>query len=115
MIKVRGISFLINSSEGVEVVPRKTEVVNNCPRPLTPIYIRSFLGLAGHYQNFVDGFTSNASPLSTLTQKSKKFEWSEACDRGFQIIKDRLTSARLLSLPEPTKGSVVSCDASLVG
>ena len=65
---------------------------------------RSFLGLAGYYQRFVDGFASIASPLTTLTQKSKMFEWSEACEKILQLLKDRLTFATVLTLPEATKG-----------
>ena len=63
----------IISNEGVEVDPRKTEAVKNGHKPLTPTDIRSVLGLASYYQRFVDGFASIASPLTILTQKSKKF------------------------------------------
>ena len=47
---LRWVTFLchIISSEGVEVDPRKIEAVKNCPKPLTPTDIRSFLGLAGY-------------------------------------------------------------------
>ena len=85
---LRSVTFLghIISSEGVEVDPRKTEAVKNWTRPLNPTDIRNFLGLAGYYQRFVDGIASIASPLTTLTQKSKKFEWSEACKKSFQIV-----------------------------
>ena len=76
----------IISSEGSNVDPRKIEAVKNWPRPLTPIDIRSFLGLVGYYQRFVDSFASIASPLTTLNQKSKKFEWSEACEKSFQMV-----------------------------
>ena len=58
----------------VEVNPRKTEMVKNYPRSLNPIEIRSFLGLAGNYRRFVDDFASISSPLTTLTQKSVKYE-----------------------------------------
>ena len=44
----------IISSEGIEVNPKKTERLKNCPRPLTPTDIRSFLGLAEYYRRFVD-------------------------------------------------------------
>ena len=104
----------IISTEGAEVDPRKIDVVKNWPRQLTPNDIRNFLGLAGYYRRFVYGFASIAS-LNTLTQNHKKFEWSEACETNFQILKDGLTSAPVLTLPEGTKGFVVYCDASRVG
>ena len=55
------------------------------------------------------------SPLTTLIQKSKKFEWSEACDKSFQLLKHRLTSAPVLTLPEGKKGLVMHCDSSRMG
>ena len=60
----------------------------------------------------MDGFASITSPLTTLTQKYKKFEWLEACEKSFEILKYRLTSAPVLTLPEGTKGFVVYYDAS---
>ena len=91
------------------------EVVKSWPRPLTPTDIRSFFGLSSYCRRFVEGFASIASPLNTLTQKCKKFEWSEACERSFQMLKDRLTSALVLTLSEGTKGFVVYCDARISG
>ena len=63
----------------------------------------------------MDFFVYIASPLPTLTTKSSKFEWSEACERSFLILKDSITSALILTLPEGTKSFVVDCDASRVG
>ena len=79
MCLVSSMAFLghIISSEGVEVDPRKSEVVKNCHRPLTPTDIRTFMVLVGYYRRFVDCFVSITSPLTTFTQKSMKFEWSE--------------------------------------
>ena len=54
-------------------------------------------------------------PLTTLTQKNVKFEWSEACEKSLQTLNDRFTTAPVLTLPECTKGFVVYCDESLVG
>ena len=62
------------SDQGVEVDPRKTEAVKNWPKSLTLTDIRSFLGLAGYYSRFVEGFSSIAAPLTTLTKKKCKFE-----------------------------------------
>ena len=44
-----------------------------------------------------------------------KFERSEACEKGFQELKDKLTSAPMLTLPEGNEVFVVYCDASRVG
>ena len=52
--------------------------------------------------------------MTTLTRNSVKFEWSEACKRSFKILKDRLTFASILTLPEGTKVFVVYYDASRV-
>ena len=73
---LRSVAFLghIISSEGVEVDPRKTKAVKICPRPLTQTNIRIFLGLVSYYWRFIYAFASIESPLTILTQKSKKFE-----------------------------------------
>ncbi|WMV29632.1 hypothetical protein MTR67_023017, partial [Solanum verrucosum] len=95
--------------------PKKTDVIRNWPRPLTPSDIRSFLGLAGYYRRFVNGFSSIASSMTKLTQKKAKFEWTDECERSFQTLKDKLVSAPILSLPDGLEGFVVYCDASRVG
>ena len=71
------------SNKGVEADPRKTGVVKNWKKPLTPIDIRSFLGLDGYYRGFVEGFYSIDSPLTALTKKKSKFEWTETCEKSF--------------------------------
>ena len=64
------------------------ELVKNWSRPLTPIDIRSFLGLANYYCRFIEGYSAIASPLIDLTKKKVKFECSETCEKSFQEIKD---------------------------
>ena len=44
-----------------------------------------------------------------------KFAWTDACEKSFQILKDRLTSTLILTLPDGLKGFVVYCDASRIG
>jgi len=90
----RYVSFLghIIFSEGIHADPKKTEIVQNLPRPLLPSDIQIFLGLAGYYRRFVKGFSPIALPLNTLTLKKVKFLWLEACERSFQELKTRFTS-----------------------
>ncbi|WMV33762.1 hypothetical protein MTR67_027147 [Solanum verrucosum] len=75
----------------------------------------NFLGLDGYYRRFVEGFSSLSAPLTKLTQKAVKFQWTEACEHSFQELKDMLTLAPVLALPESSEGYAVYCAASSVG
>ncbi|WMV58381.1 hypothetical protein MTR67_051766 [Solanum verrucosum] len=63
-------------------------------------------------RRFVEEFSPTASPLTAWIQKKFKFAWSEAFEKSFQELKDRLTSAPVLTLPEGLDGFAVYCDAS---
>ncbi|XP_070055953.1 uncharacterized protein [Nicotiana tomentosiformis] len=103
---LKSVEFLghIVSDGGIKVDTQKIEVVKSWPRPTTPTEIHSFLSLVGYYRRFVEGFSSLSAPLTKLTQKETKFQWMEACERSFQELKNRLTSAPVLALPEGPDG-----------
>ena len=44
-----------------------------------------------------------------------KFEWTNACERSFQVLKEKLVTAPILILPEPGKRFTVYSDASRIG
>ena len=71
------------SKEGVSVDPAKVEAVSKWAAPTSVTEVRSFLGLAGYYRRFVEGFSSIAAPLTALTRKGKKYEWTEKCAKIF--------------------------------
>ena len=111
------VSFLghVISKNGIAVDPTKVEAVSQWEAPKNASEIRSFLGLAGYYRKFIEGFSKLALPLTKLTRKGQMFVWDVECEKGFQELKRRLTSAPILILPNPTKSFVVYCDASLMG
>ena len=88
------------SEKGVELDPRKTEAVKNWPKPLTPTNILKFFRLDGYYCRFVEGFCSIHFSLTALTKKKAKIEWTETCEKNFQELKDKLTSASVLTFPK---------------
>ncbi|RVW67712.1 Retrovirus-related Pol polyprotein from transposon 17.6 [Vitis vinifera] len=100
------------SNDGISVDPGKVDVVANWRRPSTVTEIRSFLGFAGYYRRFIEGFSKIALPLTKLTQKGVKFEWSDDCECSFQELKNRLVSAPILTIPSGSGGFVVYSDAS---
>ena len=101
--------------EGIKVHPKKVEAVAQWPRLTNVTEIRSFFGLAGYYRKFIKDFSKIAAPLTRLTRKQEKFVWNEACEQSFQKLKECLTSAPVLSLPEEIGLFTVYCDASRVG
>ncbi|GKF88890.1 hypothetical protein Tco_0262853, partial [Tanacetum coccineum] len=68
---------------GIHVDPSKIEVVKNWKVPKTPSGIRSFLGLAGYYRHFIVNFSKIAKPLTSLTQKNKKYKWAKEQEEAF--------------------------------
>ncbi|XP_075074718.1 uncharacterized protein LOC142162283 [Nicotiana tabacum] len=100
------VSFLghVASKDGIMVDPKKTKAVQKWPRPISHTDIRSILGLAGYYRRFVHDFSRIAVPLTKLTQKNAKFQWTEECEQSFQKLKTCLTTAPILALPSGSGG-----------
>ncbi|GKE84215.1 putative reverse transcriptase domain-containing protein [Tanacetum coccineum] len=69
--------------EGIHVDPAKIESIKDWESPKTPMEIRQFLGLAGYYRRFIEGFSKIAKPMTKLTQKSVKFNWGEKEETAF--------------------------------
>ena len=105
----------IISKDGVAVDPSKVAAVMDWAQPKTVTEVRSFLGLAGYYRRFIKDFSIIAIPLTSLTKKDKKFIWDEACEMSFKRLKECLTTAPILTLPEGVEGFVIYTDASNQG
>jgi len=66
MDEVQFLGYVI-SAEGITVDPTKVEVVVKWESPKSTTKIRSFVGLAGYYRRFVEGFSKIMAPLTQLT------------------------------------------------
>ena len=102
----------VATKEGIKVDPQMVEVITEYPRPTNVTEIRSFLGLAGYYRRFIKEFSKIASPLTNLLKKTNKFEWTERCKKAFQELRQRLTTAPILTLPMEGNEYIVYTDAS---
>lgn len=100
------VSYLghIRSSEGISVSPEKVKTVTDWVRPTTVTKIRSFLGMAGYYRRFIMDFAKIVAPLTRLTKKGVKWEWSKECKKSFEKLEGRLITAPILTLPVPGEG-----------
>jgi hypothetical protein len=94
------------------VDPSKVQDVLSWNAPTSVSDIRSFLGLAGYYQRFIEGFSKISKPMTELLKKDKKFEWTPTCETSFQGLKKRLTTAPILVMPNMEKSFSIYCDTS---
>ena len=81
------------SVSGVSVDPEKVDAILSWERPKSVFKIHSFLGLVGYYRRFIEDFSRLVAPMTGLTRKEVKYEWNDPCERAFQELKKRLTSA----------------------
>nr|GEZ45510.1 reverse transcriptase [Tanacetum cinerariifolium] len=108
------VAFLghIVSADGITMDPSKVEAITKWPRPIMMTGVRSFLGLAGYYRRFVEGFSR---PLTQLIRKGEKFVWTDEREKSFEELKRRLVSALILTLPSGSGGFQIYSDASKKG
>ncbi|GJS14707.1 putative reverse transcriptase domain-containing protein [Tanacetum coccineum] len=100
---------------GIHVDPAKIESIKDWASPKTPTEIHQFLGLAGYYRRFIEGFSKIAKTMTKLTQKGVKFDWGDKQEAAFQLLKQKLCSAPILALPEGSEDFIAYCDASKKG
>lgn len=102
------------SKHGVEPVPEKLAAIQQWPNPQSIRTLRGFLGLSGFYHHFIKGYTTLATPLTTLLMKDQ-FQWTPEVDQAFSRLKEALGQAPVLGLADFTSPFVVETDASGIG
>nr|GFA83102.1 putative reverse transcriptase domain-containing protein [Tanacetum cinerariifolium] len=112
--KVQFLGHVIDS-RGIHVDPAKIESIIDWASPKTPTEIRQFLGLAGYYRRFIEGFSMIAKPMTKLTHKKVMFDWGDKQKVAFQLLIQKLCSAPILALPKGAEDFVSYCDASHKG
>nr|KYP46434.1 Retrovirus-related Pol polyprotein from transposon 297 family [Cajanus cajan] len=103
------------SKNGVHVDPMKIKAIQEWPIPTNVSEVRSFHGLERFYRRFVPNFSTLASPLNELVKKDVTFLWQEKHNLAFQELKQKLTQAPVLALPDFNKTFQLECDASGIG
>ena len=86
--------------------------INDLPTATSVTDIRSFLGLVGYYQNFIENFSRIACTMTTLKKKENKFLWMTKCEESFQKLKQLLMIAPILRIADLDGDFVFCIDAN---
>ena len=100
------------SPEGISPLPNKLDSIKHTPVPNSTKEIKQFLGLTDYYRKFVPRFADISRPLTTLTKKDTKFEWTSACHKSFALLKEALCGEPVLKYADTSKLYTLYTDAS---
>ena len=103
------------SPEGLKTNEKLVAAVKEFPTPKDLKELRRFLGLSSYYRRFIPQFAKLAGPLHDLTRDGVAFNWTESHRKAFELIKQRLVKAPVLSYPSFSKDFILETDASAQG
>lgn len=77
--------------------------------------VRSFIGLANTFRDFIPQLSVIAKPLTGLCSKGTTFKWTPLCQQAFETIKQLADQAPVLHFPDPAQQLLIQTDASTQG
>ena len=102
----------IVSEDGIKPVPEKLPSIQRMPCPYTPKEVKQFLGLAGYYRKLIPRYADIARLLNAIMRKDTEFEWTDICQRSFDLLKVMVSEEPILVYSDPLKPYVLFTDAS---
>ena len=100
------------SSRGISVLPNRVAAIHSYPRPHNLRALRRFLGMTGFYARFIPQVSKCAAILHALKRKGVQFEWTAEHQNAFEALKQALSEAPVLQIPDFAKEFVLVTDAS---
>ena len=110
--EVKYLGFIISAGEGIKVDPAKVEAIRGWEAPTNVKEVRSFLGFANFYRDFIEEFSDLAAPLTLLTRKDCPFKWTKAQEHAFNTLRERFILAPIMAHWDPDRATVLEADCS---
>ena len=103
---------MIVGKDGIKMDQEKVKAVLDWPAPLNIKGGRSFLGLLSFYQRFIQDYAQVARLLNDLLKKDVIFEWKEAQQHTFDMLKEKIMTAPVLPYSDNDYQFYLECDTS---
>ncbi|XP_045541509.1 uncharacterized protein LOC106718281 [Papilio machaon] len=100
------------SSKGIQPDLDKIKTIQNYPTPTNVDEVRRFVAMCNYYRKFINNFADITNCLNKLCKKNVKYEWTEQCDKSFNILKNALINPPILQYPDFSKEFILQTDAS---
>lgn len=97
--ELRYLGYVVNG-RGLSVDPDKVRAILEIPPPKTTKEVRRIVGMASWYRRFIPNFSTLLAPLTALLKKNAKIIWTDKCEKTFQELKERLSTAPILNCPD---------------
>ena len=94
----------------MKIDPERLHAVTDFPQPTNLKELRRYLGMTSWFRSFIRGYSEICQPLYALTKHNASFNWSSECSFAFTRLKECLTSADVLTLPNPNFIFQLYCD-----
>jgi predicted aspartyl protease len=109
---VHYLGYVIQAGEAVQPDPEKVQAIRDWEPPTSVRAVRSFLGFANFYRDFIQNFSAKAAPLYNLTKRTQEFQWDPIADNAFSTLKAAFMAGPILAQWNPDRETVVEADCS---
>lgn len=106
------LGFIVKVGEGIKVDPDKVKAITSWESTKDVKGVRSFLGFANFYRNFINNFATIAKPLQILTKKDVKIIWNTEHQKSFECLKSLFIIAPVMAMWRENRFTVLESDAS---
>jgi hypothetical protein len=91
------------SRSGIQPIPKKVEAIKNMVCPTTRTELRRFIGMENYYRDMWVLRSELLAPLTSMTSKKIKFNWTGEHQKVFENIKKIICREVMLTFPDFSK------------
>jgi hypothetical protein len=102
----------ICTTDGVKMDKSKVQTIHDGPHPHNVCEVQSFLSFANFYRHFIRNYSNIVIPLTRLTRKTNRWDWTTPCQNAFDALKEAFTTAPVLVHWQPDCPLIIETDAS---